>query len=183
MLAFLSLAFGTLISEDLTCISAGLLIQRGAIDPFSAIFACAVGILVGDVGLWAMGRIFGQVALTWPWVARHLEGGEVDRLRTWLEKHAASAILGSRFLPGARLPLYVVAGVVRMPCAAFTLWAFIAALLWTPLLVLATATLGDAVVTHLSGAIGATWLPSLLVAGFGLTAARLARGFPYRTIG
>jgi membrane protein DedA with SNARE-associated domain len=160
MLAFLSLAFGTLISEDLTCISAGLLVQRGAIDPFSAIFGCAAGILVGDVGLWAVGRIFGQGALTWPWVARHLEQGEVDRLGTWLEKHAASAILGSRFLPGARLPLYVVAGVVRMPCAAFTLWASVAALLWTLFLVLATVTLVDAVVARFSGAIGVTWLPS-----------------------
>ena len=183
MLALLSLAFGTLISEDLTCIGAGLLIQRGAIDPFSANVACAVGILVGDVGLWAIGRIFGQVALTWPWIARHLERDAVEQLRSWLKEHAASAILGSRFMPGARLPLYVVAGVVRMPCRVFALWASVAALLWTPLLVLATAKLGDAVVTRLSGAIGATWLPSLLVAAFCLTAARLARSLRHRTVG
>jgi len=183
MLAFLSLAVGTLISEDLTCISAGVLIQRGAIDPFTAIVACGLGILVGDVGLWAVGRIFGQAALTWPWVARHLGRGGVEQLRVWLQEHAAWAILGSRFLPGTRLPLYVVAGVVRMPCAAFTLWASVAALLWTPFLVLATANFGDAVVTRLSGAIGATWLPSLLVGAFGVTVATLARSLRHRTIG
>ena len=183
MLALLSLAFGTLISEDLTCIAAGVLIQRGAIDAFSAISVCAVGILVGDVGLWAVGRIFGQVALTWPWIARHLESDAVELLRSWLKEHAASAILGSRFIPGARLPLYLIAGVVRMPCRVFALWASVAALLWTPLLVLATAALGDAVVTRLSGAIGATWLPSLLVATLGLAAAKLARSVQHRTIG
>jgi membrane protein DedA with SNARE-associated domain len=183
MLAFISLALGTLISEDLTCISAGVLIQRGAIDPFSAIVACALGIFLGDLGLWAVGRIFGHIALTWRWVARHLEEGEIERLRMWLEKHAASAILGSRFLPGARLPLYVIAGVIRLPFATFALWASVAALLWTPLLVLATAKLGEAVVTRLSGAIGATWLVSLAVAAFGFAGAKLARSFQHRTIG
>jgi membrane protein DedA with SNARE-associated domain len=179
----LSLALGTVISEDLTCISAGVLIQRGTIDPMSAILACAVGILAGDIGLWAVGRLFGQVALTWGWVARRLENDTVEVLRSWLQNHAASAILWSRFLPGTRLPLYVIAGVVRIPCRLFAWWAAVGALLWTPILVLATATLGDAVVLGITGSPSATWLPRIAAAATALIVGKLARSvLPRHTI-
>ena len=62
MLTFCSLMFGTLVSEDLACVTAGLLIQRGQIGASSAVAACALGILAGDVGLWGIGRAFGRAA-------------------------------------------------------------------------------------------------------------------------
>ena len=176
----LSLALGTLISEDLTCISAGVLIQRGTIDPTSAILACAVGILAGDIGLWAVCHIFGDVVLTWPWVARRLEGRRIEHFRSWLQSHAASAILWSRFLPGTRLPLYVTAGVFRMPCAVFAWWASVGAFLWTPILVLGTATLGAAAVLRLSGSPLATLVPALVVAVTAQAAGKLARSIQRR---
>ncbi len=43
--------FGTFVSEDLACITAGLLIRRGAIGSTAAIAACTLGIFAGDVGL------------------------------------------------------------------------------------------------------------------------------------
>ena len=54
MLTFFSLLGGTLISEDLACIAAGLLIQRGGVSPAAGLLACTVGIFVGDVGLWGV---------------------------------------------------------------------------------------------------------------------------------
>jgi membrane protein DedA with SNARE-associated domain len=176
----LSLALGTLISEDLTCISAGVLIQRGTVDPVSAIVACATGILAGDIALWAIGRLFGEVALTWTWVGRHLEKRGIEPLRRWLQDHAASAILWSRFLPGTRLPLYVTAGVFRMPCALFACWAAVGALLWTPTLVLATAKLGDAAVLRLPGSLFAAWAPALVIVVTARTAGKLARSIRRR---
>jgi membrane protein DedA with SNARE-associated domain len=190
----LSLALGTLISEDLTCIGAGVLIQRGTIHPLPAILACAIGILAGDIGLWAIGRLFGQVALTSTWVARRLEQrGKVlldcygrsparddTQLRIALKSHAASAILCSRFLPGTRLPLYVSAGVLRMPLMVFAWWAGAGALLWTPVLVLATAALGDAAVLRLSRSAFAAWGPALLVALMARSLGKLARSVQAR---
>src|SRR3970040_2075824 len=108
---FLSIVLGTFISEDLACVGAGLLIQRGEIAALTAVLACTTGIWLGDVGLWALGRLGGRAALRWPWVTRRLEGSRVDGLHAWLERHAPGAILASRFLPGTRLPLYVGAGV------------------------------------------------------------------------
>jgi membrane protein DedA with SNARE-associated domain len=94
----------------------------------------------------------------------------------WLERHAAGAIVGSRFLPGTRLPLYVMAGFVRLPVAIFAAWAFIGALLWTPVLVLLTAKLGDAFITRLSAPTSIGWLGSLLTAAVILGILHLWRG-------
>jgi membrane protein DedA with SNARE-associated domain len=174
VLTFLSLAFGTLVSEDLACVTAGLLIQRGQIDPSTGIIACIIGIFGGDVGLWGAGRVFGHAALAWPWIARKRQS--FGDLRAWLERHAAGAIVGSRFLPGTRLPLYVMAGFVRLPVAIFAAWAFIGALLWTPVLVLLTAKLGDAFITRLSAPTSIGWLGSLLTAAVILGILHLWRG-------
>ena len=73
MLTLLAIAFGTFASEDLTCVATGLLIQRGQVGITPGILACTAGIFVGDVGLWAIGRIFGRGLLAWPWAARRLK--------------------------------------------------------------------------------------------------------------
>ena len=114
MLTFLSLMFGTLVSEDLACVTAGLLIQRGQVEASSAVLACTLGIFAGDVGLWAIGRACGRTVLAWPRVARRFQPDRFHEFRSWLERHAGWAIVASRFLPGSRLPLYVIAGIVRV---------------------------------------------------------------------
>src|SRR5438445_557471 len=108
MLMLLAIMAGTLASEDLTCIATGLLIQRGEIGVTPGILACTAGIFVGDVGLWALGRVFGRAALLWPWTARRLRHHTLEDTHRWLERHAAGAIVGSRFLPGTRFALYVM---------------------------------------------------------------------------
>ena len=83
MIAFASLLFGTFISEDLACVTAGLLIQRGEIAASTGILACTLGIFVGDLGLWAAGRLFGQAVLGWPWIGRRLHRERASELRAW----------------------------------------------------------------------------------------------------
>jgi len=175
MIAFLTIVAGTFASEDLTCIATGLLIQRGQIGVTAGITACTAGIFAGDVGLWAMGRVFGRAALAWPWTARRLRAQRADEVRAWLHRHAAGAIVGSRFLPGTRFALYVMAGVLRLPPAVFALWALIGAVLWTPTIVLLTAALGDVFVARVTPVVGASWTSRLAVAGVVLAALRALR--------
>ena len=82
-------------------------------------------------------------------------------------------IITSRFTPGARLPLYVAAGLVRMPPMRFGSWTAVAVTMWTPVVVLASARAGQSGIQ----AGGGSWWP-LLAAGasvFVVTrAARLA---------
>jgi membrane protein DedA with SNARE-associated domain len=157
MWTFAALVLGTFVSEDLTCIAAGLLIQRGQLELTSGVGACIAGIFLGDLGLWAMGRVCGRAALAWPWMARRIQGRGCQELGEWLDRHAAGAIVGSRFTPGLRLPLYVIAGVLGMRGGIFALWALVAAALWAPTIVLLTASLGDAFVTRIAPMVGLGW--------------------------
>jgi len=157
----LSLVFGTLVSEDLTCIAAGLLVQRGEVGAVAAVLACAIGIFAGDLGLWALGRVAGEAVLAWPRIAGSAGRDRVAGFRKWLTRHAGWAIVGSRFLPGTRLPLYVIAGFVRMPATVFGLWAAVGTSLWTPPLVLLSATLDRALRNALPASPALGWLASI----------------------
>jgi membrane protein DedA with SNARE-associated domain len=157
MLTWLVIVLGTFVSEDATCIATGLLIQRGDVGVTSGILACLVGIYLGDLGLWALGRVFGSALSRWPWAARRLSERAAQDARDWLERHAAGAIVGSRFLPGTRFVLYVVAGMLGLPGVVFAIWSLLAAVLWTPTLVLLSASLGDAFARQVSPIVGSAW--------------------------
>jgi membrane protein DedA with SNARE-associated domain len=144
-MVFLALIATTFVSEDLACISAGLLIREGRVGFVAGVTACAFGILLGDVGLWAVGRLSRFAIGRWPAVSRYVERLPVDNMRQWLNEHAALAMVASRFMPGSRLPLYVCAGVVGMSWRRFTTWASIAVLMWTPVLVWLAATASDVI--------------------------------------
>jgi membrane protein DedA with SNARE-associated domain len=156
MLSFITLASATLVSEDLACVAAGILVQRSDVSALNAIAACTVGIFLGDVGLWCLGRLFGATALRWRWLIATVTSQRVEQLRGWLDRRAGRAIVASRFLPGTRLPLYLIAGFVRLPLSMFAQWAILATCLWTPALVMLTATLGDTFVTRLTPFLGAS---------------------------
>ncbi len=129
-MVLLALIAGTFVSEDLTCVTAGLLIREGRLAAGPAILACAVGILLGDIGLWGLGRMGKRVT-------------RLPAVAVWLERNAATAIVGSRFLPGTRLPLYVAAGASGLPLRTFAHRSTLAVDLWTPTLVLFSSYVGE----------------------------------------
>src|SRR5688500_8476746 len=115
-----ALIAATFVSEDLACISAGLLVRHGRISFVPAAAACAAGILIGDIGLWATGRISRRAFSRWPAVSRYIDRLPVREMRQWLDDHAALALLASRFMPGTRLALYLCAGTLGMSFRRFT---------------------------------------------------------------
>lgn len=136
LLEFLLIAVSTFVSEDLTCIATGLAAANSR-SLAIGIAACTTGIFAGDLLLFAAGRM-GRPALTKLPLRLFVSAGAVDRAAAWFQQKGRSAILISRFVPGLRLPTYVAAGVVGMPIGSFLPWFALGALLWTPLLVLAS---------------------------------------------
>jgi membrane protein DedA with SNARE-associated domain len=149
------LAAGTLLSEDLTAISAGLLARDGAIDLVAATAASAAGIYVGDLGLWCLGRVCGRRVLQWDWVRRRTGSTMLTHLGTRLDTHLGLAVLGSRFLPGTRLPMYLALGATGRRPWAFAGWSLLAVMLWTPALVGLTYVFGSSPVAWLVGEVHA----------------------------
>lgn len=139
----LTLALTTLVTEDLACLAAGVMIAQGKLSLIEGVAACVGGIFLGDLLLFAAGRWFGAPLLTWPPVARYLKPAAVERARMWLVSRGLRAVLLSRFTPGLRLPTYFAAGLLRLSPWRFSSALLLASLLWTPILVSATAHLGE----------------------------------------
>jgi membrane protein DedA with SNARE-associated domain len=139
------LALGTLASEDLTCLAAGVLVAQGRLSLISATLACLLGIFAGDMLLFLAGRWLGRPALRWGPLARRLPAASVDRATAWLTQRGMAVILLSRFTPGLRLPTYFAAGLLPTPMRTFALHFLLAAALWTPLLVGGASWLGEGV--------------------------------------
>jgi membrane protein DedA with SNARE-associated domain len=162
-LVLAGLALATLVSEDIACVSGGVLVAAGKLAFWPVTLACFAGIFTGDLLLVAAGWWGGRRALTvWPlrsWVS----AGAVDRAGRWFVRRGGPLILTSRFLPGTRLPVYVAAGVLRVPLGRFIPWFGLACALWTPLLVGVAVFAGGATLGWLEkgGEVGA----GLLVGG------------------
>lgn len=137
----LLVAAATLVSEDLACLAAGLLVAQGRVEFLPAVMACAGGIFVGDLMLYAAGRL-GRRGLEKPPLRWFVRAEDLERSRRWFARRGGWVILMSRFLPGTRLPTYVSAGLLRMNAGWFTLMLFVPVALWTPLLVGAARFLG-----------------------------------------
>jgi pimeloyl-ACP methyl ester carboxylesterase/membrane protein DedA with SNARE-associated domain len=148
LIFFLLIALSTLVSEDLTCIGAGMMAARGMIGFLPAAGAAFFGIVVGDLLLYAAGRFIGRPALPHAPLRWFIKPDDVSRATRWLEKKGPAIIIASRFLPGTRLPVYFTAGVLSRGVLTFLFYFCVAAALWTPALVGISMWAGDAVLTY-----------------------------------
>ena len=135
----LALFFGTFVSEDLACLSAGSLAATGRIDLAPAILACFLGIFVSDMLLYCVGRAVGPHLHRVGIIGRLVMPGTITAGGNWLRKRGLSAIFVSRFVSGLRLPTYLAAGVLQLDLKIFAAYLALAGIVWTPLLVGAAA--------------------------------------------
>ena len=139
---FFLLIAATLVSEDLTCIAAGVLASQGRISLAAAIAASAIGIFIGDILTFLAGRVLGRRALKWKITGYFLSEKAVERSSHWLERQGMKTVFISRFVFGLRLPLYFGAGVLKTSFWRFTLYFSLAVAVWTPIVVVSTYKIG-----------------------------------------
>lgn len=140
--AGLMLAAATLVSEDAATVTAGALVAARTIAAEWAIAAVAFGIWAGDLGLFAIGRFARGIPAVAMWVDRRWSLEQVRLMETRFNRGAPMAILGSRFMPGTRVLLYLAAGLLHVRMSTFAVSAAAASLLWTMTIVSAVGSLG-----------------------------------------
>lgn len=164
ILAMLTLASATLISEDLTCISAGLMVALGRISFGPAALACFLGIYFGDLMLYGAGRYLGRPALKRRPLSWFLRTEDVERSSRWFARRGPAMILASRFLPGTRLATYFAAGLFKTRFWRFSFYFLLAAAIWTPALVALSAWAGAETQRYLEKFGRLAWLAVLAAA-------------------
>lgn len=158
------LAAATLVSEDLACVSAGLLVAQGQLSFLAAAGACVLGIYAGDLLLFLTGRWLGRPILHWSPVRGFISESAVNRASKWLTERGAAVVLLSRFTPGLRLPTYFAAGMLNTSIGRFSGLLMAANLVWTPVLVGLSAVVGGEVLRYTqAGGMAALWTVPLVL--------------------
>ena len=142
LVLLLLLAVATFVSEDLTCISAGLLVTKGVLGFLPATTACLVGIFVGDLLLYLAGRYLGRDVVRRAPLKWFVSEADIERSSQWFAQRGLMLIFVTRFFPGTRLATYFTSGVLGVSLIRFSVYFLFAAVLWTPLLVGLSALLG-----------------------------------------
>jgi membrane protein DedA with SNARE-associated domain len=83
---------------------------------------CILGVVLCDAILYTIGRAGGPRLLEVGWVKRFLIRPDTrDRIESNFHRYGVRILLGVRLLPGVRAPVFVMAGVLRLPVTRFLL--------------------------------------------------------------
>lgn len=126
-----ALALSTLVTEDGAVVVGSLLVGSGVASPILVVAALIVGIVGGDIALYAAG----WSARKFRPLRRNLPLKKARKLRAWLKGREAAVLFFSRFMPGTRLITYVSFGFLRLSLPQFTAVMLVAATLWVTSLV------------------------------------------------
>lgn len=123
-LALLASGFGFPIPEELPVLTAGVLVGHGdtTLRWWVMIPVCILGVALGDGVLYTVGRVYGPRLLANPWIQRRVLTPEK---RALIEKNfqdrGVMILMTARLTPGIRTPIFMMAGVLRVPFGRFLL--------------------------------------------------------------
>lgn len=162
-----AIIIGTFILEDAATILVGVMAADGTLSAPIGLASLYAGIVLGDFGLYALGRL----TVSHKWVRRYVSHQRLDPFRDLLQRQLITAVISTRFLPGARLPTYLACGLFHVSFGRFALSVVIATAMWTTLLFGVAYAFGE-LTTQWLGFL--RWPASLLILILVLLVGRLA---------
>lgn len=108
-LQWVLIVVGVCFLEDVARCAIGLLVAAARIDWWVAFSGMMVGSLLGDLGLYLIGRYAMVFCVKRGWI----NSVRVEKMKGYFSRHAIKAIIGARFFPGARTVAYVAAGATH----------------------------------------------------------------------
>ena len=148
----LSLFFLTFFSEDAATLGGAAMAVAGLLTTPLGLAACFLGIWLGDLGLYALARYFGRPFLKQNWVRRRVNEDRLAKSEAWWKRRGLLVLLVARFVPGLRLPTYLVAGTLAVPFASFATVTALMGLIWVPLVFVLVWIAGTEAVTWYAAA-------------------------------
>lgn len=123
------LFFGTFVLEDAAIVTGAMFATAGRVEPELAFVALLLGIVVGDLGLYFLGKLVNRFAFIQRWMERE----RIQIVRHWVSGNLFQVIFLVRFAPGLRLPCYVSCGMFTVSLSRFVLAVGVAGGCWVAL--------------------------------------------------
>jgi len=121
-LALLASGLGLPIPEELPVITAGVMVghEDTMLRWYIMLPVVIAGVVIGDGLLYGMGRFWGTRFLGLAWVQRRILTPEKrEEIEKNFHDRGIAVLLGARLLPGIRTPIFIMAGVLRVPLGRF----------------------------------------------------------------
>lgn len=118
---------GTFVLEDAATLFSAMQVAAGDLSLPLALSSLYAGIILGDLGLYGLGRL----SATHKWAQKMIPQHRQDIGRDWVKGKVIPLVFVSRFVPGLRLPTYTTLGFLRASFWQFALAAIVATLIWT----------------------------------------------------
>ena len=121
------LVLTTFLLEDLAIAAGAALAAQGTLSWELAFAAVAIGIALGDLGLYGLGLAAQRLA----YLRRRLDQSRAVWVRDQLQARLSGAVLLARVVPGLRFVTYTACGLFGLPFWPFCAWVLLAVVLWT----------------------------------------------------
>jgi len=111
---------GLPLPEEVPVVLAGVASAHGHMDPWLAFASCMVGAILGDSVMYWIGHHFGH-GFIWrhPRWSRFLHAEREEQIERAITQHGLKVFFLARFLVGVRAPMYIAAGVLKVPYRRF----------------------------------------------------------------
>jgi membrane protein DedA with SNARE-associated domain len=128
---------GLPIPEEITLLAGGFLVHLGIVRFYPALAVGLIGILMGDLAIYSIGRRWGQGIITHRHMRKIFSEKRLERARQFFRDHGNKTIFIARFISGFRVAAFLAAGTMGMRPSQFLFLDFLGALIVVPLLLLA----------------------------------------------
>ena len=110
------------IPEELPVVVGGVLVGNKSAEWWKMLPACVIAVVIGDAMLYGAGRLFGPKLLTNAWIRKYVLPPErLAAIENNFAKHGIKILLFARLTPGIRAPIFMTAGLAKLPLYRFVL--------------------------------------------------------------
>lgn len=131
-----STGIGLPISEDVVLLTAGTICSTGHALVFAMLPVAVVGVLTGDTLLFRIGAKLGPRVIEHPKLKKVLTAERVARVRARFDRWGMWTVFVARFVPGVRMPTFLLAGSMGVTQRQFWLADGAAVSLFAPAIVM-----------------------------------------------
>jgi len=105
--------FGVPIPEDISILAGGIITGLGYGNVHLMCFVSFLGVLIGDMIVYNIGRASGEKIFSTKFGKRILSHGWYEKIVKSFNENGKMVLFAARFMPGLRTPIYLTAGITK----------------------------------------------------------------------
>jgi membrane protein DedA with SNARE-associated domain len=121
---------------------AGYLISTGKFDFFFVVFLSGMGIVVGSLVMYVLGKYASDPFLNKFGKNLLISKSDIENAQKWFHKFGNLVIFGGSLYPVFRTALSFTSGIMKVRYTHFTIYTFVGSLIWSAFLVFLGVQLG-----------------------------------------